>query len=372
VENLVMTAAQPDGSLAGRSVLVTGHTGFMGSWLVLWLAHQKARVTGYALRPPTDPSHFVAAGIGPLLYKHHENDVRDAAALDRVVAEARPDVIFHLAAQPLVRESYHTPRETFDTNVLGTVNLLEAVRRLNRPCAVIVITSDKCYENREQVWGYRESDPMGGHDPYSASKGAAELVVASYRRSFFNPASLGEHGVRLATARAGNVIGGGDWAPDRIVTDIARHLAEGWPVPVRNPGSIRPWQHVLEPLSGYLALATRMLGPDDPQWCDAWNFGPRPGDEATVVDLVDRFCKTWGGGARWEDVHTTAQPHEAGILRLCIDKATTRLGWRPRWTLAETVARTAAWYQRYYANPAASMAQVSADDLLAYIGAGAR
>jgi CDP-glucose 4,6-dehydratase len=363
-----MTPPLPGDVLAGRSVLVTGHTGFMGSWLVLWLNRLKARVTGYALQPPTVPSHFAVADIRSLLADHYEADIRDAARLGQAMRKAQPDVVLHLAAQPLVRESYRQPRETFDVNVIGTAGLLDAVRALGRPCTVIIVTSDKCYENREQAQGYREDDPMGGHDPYSASKGATELVAASYRRSFFDPTHVAKHGVKLATARAGNVIGGGDWAADRIVTDMAQHLAAGQPIPVRNPKSIRPWQHVLEPLSGYLALAAKMLTSDDPMWCSGWNFGPRPGDEATVAELVDRFCNAWGAG-QWKDVSSPTQPHEAGILRLAIDKAMTQLGWYPRWTLAETVTRTAAWYRRYYANPQTPMTGASTEDLEAYIQA---
>ena len=247
-----------------------------------------------------------------------------------------------------MRESYTHPRETFEVNVMGTVNLLEAVRALGRPCVVLVITSDKCYENREQCWGYRECDAMGGHDPYSASKGAAEIVTAAYRRSFFPPEQLSRHGVKLASVRAGNVIGGGDWAKDRILTDVVRHLRAGQPVPVRSPRAIRPWQHVLEPLSGYLTLAERMLQSDEPAWCGAWNFGPMPGEEIPVGQLVEAFFETWGSGS-WQDVSDPNQPHEAGVLRLCIDQAINRLGWRPRWSVVEAVRRTAGWFRRYYA-----------------------
>jgi CDP-glucose 4,6-dehydratase len=282
-----------------------------------------------------------------LLHRHHQADLRDAPRLHEALADARPEVVFHLAAQPLVREAYAQPRETMETNVLGTLNLLESLRVLARPCVVVVVTSDKCYENREHVWGYREIDAMGGHDPYSASKGMVEILAAAYRRSFFPPARLAEHGIQLATARAGNVIGGGDWAKDRIVTDIVRHLAAGRPVPVRSPRAVRPWQHVLEPLSGYLTLAARMLQSPDPAWCDAWNFGPTPGEEISVGPLVERFIAAWGSGS-WQDASDPRQPHEAHTLRLCIDKALHQLDWRPRWGVGEAVRRTAAWYRRFY------------------------
>ena len=360
-----MSSSLLEETFAGRSVFVTGHTGFMGSWLVLWLNQLKARVSGYALDPPTDPSHFVAARIAELLQKHHRHDVRRAARLGRALADARPDVVFHLAAQPLVRESYRLPRETFEVNVIGTANLLDGVRALGRPCTVVVLTSDKCYENREQLEGYRESDPMGGYDPYGASKGATEILVSSYRRSFFDPSKLTQHGVKLATVRVGNVIGGGDWGKDRIVTDIVRHLSAGQPVPVRNPRAVRPWQHVLESLSGCLSLAARMLNSDEAEWCSGWNFGPRADDEVTVAELTERFCGAWGGGT-WEDVSDPSQVHEASILRLCIDKATTRLHWRPRWALAQAVARTAGWYKLFYADSTASMREASLADLQAY------
>lgn len=350
---------------AGRSVLVTGHTGFKGSWLALWLSALGARVTGYALPPPTEPSNFGLSGVQDLLAAHHVADIRDGERLHSVLNAAQPDVIFHLAAQALVRDSYAQPRETFEVNTIGTVSVLEAVRVYKRPCVVVVITSDKCYENREHVWGYREIDRLGGHDPYSASKGAAEIALAAYRRSFFPRERLAEHGVKLAAARAGNVIGGGDWARDRIVADVARALAAGQPVAVRNPRAIRPWQHVLEPLSGYLMLASRMLASDDPIWCTAWNFGPLPGDDVPVSQLVDMFIGAWGGG-RWQDVSDPQELHEAATLRLSIDKAVAQLGWRPRWTVAEAVRRTAAWYRTAYASRGGSMRQACLDDIAAY------
>ncbi len=354
-----------ESTFKGRSVFITGHTGFKGSWLAIWLARMGARVTGYALAPVTDPSNFELAGVRDLLAAHHEADVRDAARLDTAVRDADPEFVFHLAAQAIVRESYAAPRETFDVNLLGTAGLLDAVRARGKPCVVVVVTSDKCYENREQVWGYREGDALGGHDPYSASKGATEILAAAYRRSFFDPSHVGQHGIKLATARAGNVIGGGDWAKDRIVADTARSLSAAVPVPVRNPQAVRPWQHVLEPLSGYLMLAARMHADDDPRWCDAWNFGPLPGDDIAVGDLLDRFIATWGTGS-WEDVHDPRQPHEANVLRLAIDKALWTLGWQPRWNLDETIRRTAGWYRQYYLEGKANTLPACEADIEAY------
>jgi CDP-glucose 4,6-dehydratase len=328
----------------GRTVWISGHTGFKGSWLALWLRRLGANVHGYSLTPPTNPSNYALAGVRGVLAGETLGDLRNRDLVRDTMAACAPDVVFHLAAQPLVRDSYDQPFETFEVNVLGTASVLDAVRNLNRPCAVICITTDKCYENREQVWGYRECDPMGGHDPYSASKGAAEILIASYRRSFFHPAGLNQHGVQLASARAGNVIGGGDWARDRIVTDMVSALKAGRFIPVRNPRAIRPWQHVLEPLSGYLTLAAAMLTKPDPKWCEGWNFGPVSGTELTVEELADAFVKAWGSGA-WADQSTPGQPHEATILRLSIEKAGQELGWRPRWTCDEMVARTAQWYR---------------------------
>ena len=358
--NVAISAA-----FAGRSIFVTGHTGFKGSWLTIWLHALGARVTGYALAPPTSPSNFKTSGVRDLLAAHHEADLRDAARLQMALQAAAPEVVFHLAAQPLVRESYANPRETFDVNIMGTVNLLEAVRSLAKPCVVVAVTSDKCYENREQAWGYRETDAMGGHDPYSASKGAAEIVVSSYRRSFFPPERLRQHGVKLATARAGNVIGGGDWAKDRIITDVVRHLQAGQPAAVRSPRAVRPWQHVLEPLAGYLTLAQRMLESDDTAWCDAWNFGPLPGEEIPVCQLVELFVQAWGSGS-WQDASDPQSPHEAGVLRLCIDRALNQLGWRPRWRVAEAVRRTADWFRKFYQEPTACSREACIEDIQMY------
>lgn len=340
------TAAELRAAYAGRRVLVTGHTGFKGSWLTLWLAELGAEVTGYALAPDTSPALFERAGVEACC-RSVLSDVRDAPRLAEVVREARPEVILHLAAQPLVRRSYEQPLETLQTNVLGTAHLLEAVRAAGRPCAVVVVTSDKCYENREWLYGYREDEALGGHDVYSMSKGAAELVTASWRRSFFHPARLAEHGVAVATARAGNVVGGGDWAKDRIVPDAIAALAEGRAIPVRNPGGVRPWQHVLEPLGGYLLLGARLQGPQAAAHAEAWNFGPRPEDARPVREVVEALIAAWGSGL-WDDRHDPAAPHEAGLLRLSIDKATSRLGWAPRWGFDETFRRTVAWYRAFH------------------------
>jgi CDP-glucose 4,6-dehydratase len=328
-----------------KRVFVTGHTGFKGSWLALWLHQLGANVHGYSLPPPTDPSNYALANVRGVLADETIGDIRDRTLMVTAMGAFKPDVVFHLAAQPLVRDSYAQPFETFDVNVMGTASLLDAVRDLKRPCAVVCITTDKCYENREQVWGYRECDPMGGHDPYSASKGAAEILIASYRRSFFNPADLKQHGVQLASARAGNVIGGGDWARDRIVTDLVAALTADRAASLRNPHAIRPWQHVLEPLSGYLTLASAMLTNADAKWCEGWNFGPVPGTELPVGKLADAFVKAWGKG-KWVGRSASGQLHEANILRLSIEKAGWELSWSPRWTCDEMVNRTATWYRR--------------------------
>lgn len=332
---------------AGRSAFVTGHTGFKGSWLTIWLKSLGASVHGYSLPAPSNPSNFEVSRVRELCSSHHEADIRDAAKLEAALRASQADFVFHLAAQPLVRDSYDTPADTFETNVMGTVRVLDAVRKIGRPCTVIVITSDKCYQNVEQVWGYREIDPMGGDDPYSASKGATELVVASYRKSFFSPEKLASHGIRLASARAGNVIGGGDWARDRIICDMVRAFSSGQTVVVRNPKAVRPWQHVLEPLGGYLYLAQRAANSDDPAWQSGWNFGPRTGETLPVAQLADLFLKSWGEG-RWEHQPSERPLHEARLLRLSIDKAESDLGWQPTWGVAQAIARTAAWYRAYY------------------------
>jgi CDP-glucose 4,6-dehydratase len=278
--------------------------------------------------------------------------------------EARPDLVIHMAAQPLVRDSYQRPVETFEVNVLGTVNLLEAVRRLEHPCSVIVVTSDKCYENVGQLWGYRETDPMGGHDPYSASKGAAELVVRSYRDSFFNPTQLASHHKKVASVRAGNVIGGGDWARDRLIPDLVRAFATGETAVLRNPRSMRPWQHVLDALHGYLTLAVRMLREDGSWLCDGWNFGPNDSSDWPVDRLAAAFCDTWKGCST-RVAPQAAAVHEAHVLRLDSTKARLMLGWQPHWGTREAVQRTASWYQRHYARAGAGT-ELCLDDLKAF------
>ncbi|MCB9680728.1 MAG: CDP-glucose 4,6-dehydratase [Alphaproteobacteria bacterium] len=326
-------------ALRGRRVLVTGHTGFKGSWLCHWLHRLGAEVHGFALPPDTTPSLFDVAGVQAVLASHTVGDVRDADAVSACFAATSPEVVIHAAAQPLVLRSYADPKETFDTNVGGTVNVLEAVRAHGCVRALVNVTSDKCYDNREWVWGYRETDPMGGHDPYSASKGAAELVFAAYQRSFFAQ----RDGIGAVTVRAGNVIGGGDWAADRIVPDAIRALSDGQPIPVRRPHAQRPWQHVLEPVSGYLLLAARLLH-DPARWSGPWNFGPDAENARPVHDLVDAILTAWGSGTRVDRSRPDA-PHEAHFLRLSTDKARAELGWQPRWDFARTVAETVQWYR---------------------------
>ncbi len=324
----------------GKRVFLTGHTGFKGSWLSLWLQSLCAELTGYALKPPTSPSLFekarVAQGMTSL-----EGDIRDLGFLSRTMQAARPEVVIHMAAQPLVRRSFMDPVETYSTNVMGTVNLLEAVRHCPSVKSVVNVTSDKCYENQEWVWSYRENEPMGGYDPYSNSKGCAELVSAAYRSSFFNPDDYAKHGVALATARAGNVIGGGDWAQDRLLPDILTAFARGEAVRLRNPHAIRPWQHVLEPLRGYLTLAER-LADDGVAFAGGWNFGPNDDDARPVGWLVAEMAKRWGPGANWM-VDTGEHPHEANFLKLDISKARAKLGWRPMLTLAESLDLVIDW-----------------------------
>ncbi len=343
MEGLEVNAAGLRAAYAGKRVFLTGHTGFKGAWLALWLKNLGAEVTGYALAPDQPKGIFLAAGVEQAC-EHHLGDVRDPDAVRAAVVAARPDIVFHLAAQPLVRKSYDEPLLTLDTNVRGTAHVLEALKALKGPVACVVVTSDKCYENQEWIFGYREVEPMGGHDVYSMSKAAAELVTASWRRSFFPTAKISQHGVKVATARAGNVIGGGDWAADRIVPDAITALCEGKPIGVRSPKSVRPWQHVLEPLGGYLWLGAKLLGPQPAPFCEAWNFGPDFSSTVAVAPLVEKLISAWGSG-RWEDLSDPEAKHEASLLRLAIEKAQTRLGWSPRWGLDDAVANTVAWYR---------------------------
>jgi CDP-glucose 4,6-dehydratase len=324
----------------GKKVLVTGHTGFKGSWLCLWLAEIGAEVFGFALEPPTRPSFHDQCRIGSRLSASVRGDVRDLDALQRAIRDWSPEIVFHLAAQALVRQSYAAPVETFQTNVMGTVHLLEACRQSASVRAVINVTSDKCYENKEWAWGYRENDALGGHDPYSSSKACAELVTAAYQRSY---ADTTETGRGLASVRAGNVIGGGDWAEDRLMPDCVRSLSSGTSVTVRNPHSIRPWQHVLEPLHGYLMLAARMAEAPG-EFSGAWNFGPDEGSVLTVAEMVHLMIREWGTG----EVKTApaAALHESRVLRLDSSKAKALLGWKPRWDVRTALSKTVEWHKR--------------------------
>ncbi len=350
----------------GKTVFVTGHTGFKGSWLCLWLERLGARVVGYSLAPPTAPSLFEQAGVATGI-EHQIGDVRDAGMLRAALSKAEPDFVFHLAAQPLVIDSYAAPADTFATNVTGSVNLMEAVRASGMRGAVVMVTTDKVYLNREWEHAYREGDPLGGHDPYSASKAAMEIAVASWRDSYFAPADEAKHGIRIASARAGNVIGGGDWSTNRLVPDLMRALAGNDQPTLRNPGSLRPWQHVLEPLAGYLWLGAQLSGPRGERFAEAWNFGPQPTDVRSVGELADAVLAAWGS-LGWTDATQAGALHEAGLLRLAIDKAVGRLGWRPVWDFAETARRTTGWYKAVSTNPGSARAATLAD-LDAYVAA---
>lgn len=330
----------------GKHVLVTGHTGFKGSWLSLWLQSMGAKVVGYALSPSTNPSLFETAKVG-MGMTNIIGDIRDLDYLYRVFTEYKPEIVFHMAAQPLVRYSYAEPVETYSTNVMGTVNLLESVRKTASVKALVNVTSDKCYENREWAWGYRENEAMGGYDPYSSSKGCSELVTAAYRNSYFNPEKYSKHGMALATARAGNVIGGGDWAEDRLIPDMMRAITQGHPVSIRNPHSIRPWQHVLEPLSGYLLLAQKLYE-EGAGFAEGWNFGPNDTDAKPVQWIVENLTRLWGDGANWA-IDGAEHPHEAHYLKLDCSKAKSHLNWTPRWTLEQTIELICIWHKAFQA-----------------------
>jgi CDP-glucose 4,6-dehydratase len=328
----------------GRHVFLTGHTGFKGSWLSLWLSALGADVTGYALDPPTQPNLFelanVAKGIRSL-----SGDIRDFQKLKHALDESRAGIVIHMAAQSVVRRGYDEPIETYSSNVMGTVHLLEAVRQVGRPCAVVNVTSDKCYANKEWVWGYRENEPMGGRDPYSNSKGCAELVTSAYRDSFFPPASFERHGIGIASARAGNVIGGGDWTSDQLIPDLMRAFLAQEACLIRNPAAIRPWQFVLEPLLGYLMLAER-LRDDATRFASGWNFGPVDADARPVSFIASELARLWGSGASWTH-DAGAYPHEAHILKLDASKATACLNWRPVLSLSSALEWTVEWYRAY-------------------------
>jgi len=350
----------------GKRVFVTGHTGFKGAWLSLWLHKLGARLSGYSLPPATQPSLFEAAKVESLVVTTYD-DIRDLEHLSVALRRAEPEIVLHLAAQALVRRSYADPVETYATNVMGTVHLLEAVRACPSVRATIVVTSDKCYENKEWDWGYRENEPMGGHDPYSNSKGCTELVVSAYRASFFGTETFAQHRMGLASARAGNVIGGGDWAEDRLVPDFIRAIVAGEALRVRSPKAARPWQHVLEPLSGYMVLAQRLCE-DGPRYAESWNFGPDDRDAKPVEWLTETLVALWGDGARWT-LDGGEHPHEAHYLKLDISKARSQLGWQPRWTLSEALARVVAWHRAHL--DGADVRQVAHDQIAAYEAATA-
>ncbi|MBE5202623.1 CDP-glucose 4,6-dehydratase [Pectobacterium sp. FL60-S17] len=346
----------------GKKVFVTGHTGFKGSWLCLWLQSMGAEVKGYALEAPTTPSIYQSACVEEGM-SSEIGDIRDYQKMEDSIRAFGPEIVFHMAAQPLVRLSYDIPVDTYATNVMGTVHLLEAVRKIGGVKAVVNITSDKCYENKEWVWGYRENEPMGGYDPYSNSKGCAELVAAAYRQSYFNADKYQEHGCALASVRAGNVIGGGDWALDRLIPDILKAFEEQRPVLIRSPHAIRPWQHVLEPLSGYLCIA-QALYLNGTAYAEGWNFGPLDDDAQPVQWIVEKMVSAWGDDASWV-LDDGYHPHEAHYLKLDCSKAKTRLNWTPVWRLEETLNRIVAWHKAWLAG--ADMRQITLHEIHDYM-----
>ncbi len=358
----------PSGSVdpefwAGKKVFLTGHTGFKGGWLSIWLTAMGARVTGYSLPPERTPALFDVLSLGSRVEKSTLADIRDLAEVSAAMRTCEPDIVIHMAAQPLVRKSYREPVETYATNVMGTVHVLQAVRHVPSVRAILVVTTDKCYENREWVWGYREDEPMGGHDPYSSSKGCAELVVAAYTNSFFPPEEHHRHGVAIASARAGNVIGGGDWSEDRLIPDAIRAFESKTRLQIRNPNATRPWQHVLEPLSGYLMLGQRLFQ-DGVCFNGGWNLGPNDSDARSVREVVDLLAARWGQGAGWD--HDGADhPHEAGFLKLDCSKARQILGWQPRWNLETAIDRIVAWHDSMRTRQ--DMVQVTESQIHAYL-----
>jgi CDP-glucose 4,6-dehydratase len=329
----------------GKRVFLTGHTGFKGGWLSLWLASMGAKVTGYALAPNTIPNFFEVVHVASDLEQSHIADIRDLEKLQKAMADARPEIVIHMAAQPLVRYSYANPVETYATNVMGTVHVLESIRSLDCVRAVVVVTTDKCYENKEWAWGYRENEPMGGHDPYSNSKGCAELVTSAYRQSYFSPEKYAEHKVAIASARAGNVIGGGDWSEDRLIPDAIKAFETNQALMIRNPLATRPWQHVLEPLSGYLVLA-QALYEQGAKFDGGWNFGPREDDAQPVQNVINLLIKNWGGKAGWTQ-DQSEQPHEAHSLKLDCSKAHQYLHWVPKWNLEQAIKNITQWQKDY-------------------------
>lgn len=330
----------------GKRVLVTGHTGFKGSWLSIWFHELGAEVVGVAKDPLTERDNFVLSEIGSKIKADIRADIRDGEKMKQIFAEYQPEIVFHLAAQPLVRLSYDIPVETYETNVMGTINVMEAIRATDSVKVGVMITTDKCYENKEQIWGYRENEPMGGYDPYSSSKGAAEIAISSWRRSFFNPNDYGKkHHVSLASVRAGNVIGGGDWALDRIIPDCIKAIEAGEPIAIRNKKAVRPWQHVLEPLSGYMLLAQKMW--DEPtKYCEGWNFGPMAESISTVWEVASKLIANYGKG-ELRDMSDPNAVHEANLLMLDISKAKFKLGWEPRMDIDQCASLVADWYKRY-------------------------
>ena len=327
-----------------KKVLVTGHTGFKGSWLSIWLNMMGAEVIGYALEPYTERDNFIATDLEDKV-THIVSDVRDYESLFSVFKKYKPEFVFHLAAQPLVRKSFINPKETYDVNIGGTVNLLECCRIIDSVRVIVNITTDKCYENKEWIWGYRENDRLGGYDPYSSSKAGSEIITAAYRQSFFNPEKISEHEKSLASARAGNVIGGGDWQTDRLIPDCVRALEKNEPIIIRNPNAIRPWQHVLEPLSGYLHLAEKMHK-NPVYFCEAWTFGPEEGSMKPVGEITDLVIQNWSKGS-WQDQSEKNTPHETDILKLDISKAKTLLQWKSIWGIKKAVKKTLDWYKSY-------------------------
>lgn len=330
----------------GKRVLVTGHTGFKGSWLSIWLHELGAEVIGVAKAPFSERDNYVLSEIGSKLKADIRADIRDGEEMKKIFAKYQPEIVFHLAAQPLVRLSYDIPVETYETNVIGTINIMEAIRTTDSVKVGVMITTDKCYENKEQIWGYRENEPMGGYDPYSSSKGCCEIAISSWRRSFFNPIDFGKkHHVALASVRAGNVIGGGDWALDRIIPDCIKALEAGKPIDIRSPHSIRPWQHVLEPLSGYMLLASKMW--EEPtKYCEGWNFGPRMESVTPVCDVASMVIKNYGSG-ELRDLSDPNALHEAKLLMLDITKAQVKLGWEPRMNISQCIELVVDWYKKY-------------------------